>query len=386
VIQRSDQPDPDLTSWAHTLTTHILSACDPEHLTTQALTIHNTLLPNQPTHILAFGKAALPMTRSVRAHLGTRFQRATILAPTNTPTPPDDTIQLFHVEHPTPTQANINATNQLLHHARSIPNDHAVIVNISGGGSAHLCLPKPPHTLDDIIRTTTELNARGATIHELNAARSQLEQLKSGGLGRILAHLRVHALVLSDVIGNDLRTIASGPLIADDLDIPHTIVGSNTNAIDALTEALGATIIHTERDVVGDARDRAEALARQVRSARVGEAVVMGGETTVDARSASGTGGPVCECVVAASLVLARESGFRWRAIGIATDGVDGPGGACAGVLDDSIMRADGAMDRAAHALDAHDTLGFLNTVGAAIMTGPTGTNVNDVIALVRTG
>ena len=386
MIHLADHLDPDLRDWARARTAAVLAACNPQRLTTRSLTTHNTLLPDRPTHILAFGKASLAMTQSVRAHLGTRFVRATILAPTNTPVPPDHAMQLFHVEHPTPTQANINATQHLLDHAHSIPTNHAVVVNITGGGSAHHCLPKPPHTLADIVRTTTELNARGASIHELNAARSKLEQLKSGGLARRLAHLTSCALVLSDVIGNDPAVIASGPMFAPDVPVPHTIVGSNADAIDAVIGSLGAQVIHTERDVTGGARQRAGALARRLLSGAVGDAVVMGGETTVDTHGAAGIGGPVCECVVAAALVLARESGFSWRAIGIATDGVDGPAKVCGGVLDDSIMRTDGATERAARALDAHDTLGFLESVGGSIVTGATGTNVNDVIALVRTG
>lgn len=393
MIHLAEQLDPHLRDWARALTAAVLSACNPEHLTTRALA--QVSLPDQPTHILAFGKASVAMTHAVRAHLGDRFIRATVLCPKPAAQSaaqnaevisPGNHAQLFHVEHPTPTQANINATRALLDHAHSIPTDHAVVVCISGGGSAHLCLPKPPHTLDDIIRTTNELNARGASIHELNAARSKLEQLKSGGLAHHLAHLNSHALVLSDVIGNDPAVIASGPMFAPDVPVPHTIVGSNADAIGAMTDALGATIIRIERDAVGDARQRAEALARRLLSAQVGDAVVMGGETTVDTHGATGVGGPVCECVVGAALVLARESGFSWRAIGIATDGVDGPAKVCGGVLDDSIMAAEGAIERAARALDAHDTLGFLESVGASIVTGATGTNVNDVIALVRTG
>jgi len=362
----------------------VLDACDPRPRVAGALR-DDPIPPGVPVHVLAFGKASVSMARGVLDACPGREITGVVLAPLelaiNAGLP--QSITVFPADHPLPTARNTDAARALAEHAASIPRDHACVVCVSGGGSAHLCLPRDGVTLDEIIDTTRTLNARGATIDELNAARTDLEQLKGGGLARILGAVRtIRVLAVSDVIGGDPRVIASGPMMRDDPPT-HTIVLSNTDAVNAAADALGAFApgsIERLNAITGDAHVAGRRLAESLAAPGVG-AVVMGGETTVDAARADGIGGPVTETISAAAVHLVRAGDTNWSIVGFATDGIDGPTDAAGGALDSGM---DLDPDRLARAVERHDTLGELDRIGAAIRTGPTGTNVNDIIALWR--
>ncbi len=372
----------------------VLHACDPGIALKKR---YHSPAHTRPTHILAFGKASIPMTHAAIERLGSRFARATVLAPPALcarASFKSGSIELLPADHPLPTQRNIDAARTLAEHARSIPYDHNAMVLISGGGSAMLCAPKPRVTLDQIIETTDRLLRSGAPIAEINAARARLETLKGGGLARLLAHVhRTHAYVLSDVIGDDLRTIASGPLI-DSLPprIPHTIIAGNDTAIDAAC----AWSAHREiecvsagRRVVGSASDEGRALARALIDppipAPIGVclAVCLGGEPTVDTGDATGIGGPALELALAGAVELSK-SALNWSIITLTTDGVDGPTDAAGAIITRDMLRDPELIAAAQTALAQHNALPVCDTLGATIRTGPTGTNVNDIALAIR--
>lgn len=368
----------------------VLGASDPKRSFTQHFD------PNaftRPTHILAFGKAAVPMTNVAIECLGSNFARATVIS-----TPElclqtqfkDKFVELLAADHPLPTHRNIDAAISLIAHAKSIPNDHQGLVLISGGGSALLCSPRQFITLEHIIETTDALLRSGAPIQEINAARSKLETLKAGGLASLLEHVaQIDAFVLSDVIGDDLSIIASGPLV-DRIPptINHTIIANNQSALDALcawTTYENIDLVHTHHDSVGYANDEGRRLARELIDSTHTPpiAVCLGGEPTVDTTGTTGTGGPILELALSCAQELA-QTDFRWTIITFATDGIDGPTDAAGAIITNDMMNTPNAKSHVQIALQEHNALPMCDMLGATIRTGPTGTNVNDIALAIR--
>jgi hydroxypyruvate reductase len=271
-------------------------------------------------------------------------------------------------------------------------------------------------TLAHLRDITTTLLRGGATIHELNAVRARLSTFKAGGLLAALGHSNVHNLIISDVLGDNLETIASGPTVpprvelsaedvlarygvaaplpdvaAVNLDEPHTTIIANVStALDGAADAaqsLGYQPFVLARGIEGEARDVAGTLAEIVADTARGRTdfkrpvcLLAGGETTVTVRG-DGRGSCNTESALAAAL---RIEGLSSPAIGcLATDGDDGLTGAAGGIVDGATIVA-ANRNAARLALDANDSFTFLERVGAAWGLGPTGTNVNDLfIALV---
>ena len=323
--------------------------------------------------------------------------------------------------------------------ARGLGRDDLLLVLLSGGASALLPSPAEGVTLEDKARTTALLLRAGATIHELNAVRKHLSRLKGGGLARAAFPARVATLVLSDVVGDDLSTIASGPTVPDPTtfadalavlrrrgvlesvpgavrarleagaagELPETpkpgeaafrraatqIVGSNRLSVAAAAREarrLGLRPLVLTTRLEGEAREVARVLVAILRecveSSRPAAAPVCllaGGETTVTVRG-DGQGGRNQELAVAAAQALA---GFPVPAVvaSLATDGIDGASDAAGGIADDtSTARAASlGLAPAAAFVEASDTRNYLGPLGDLIVTGPTGTNVVDVVTLL---
>ncbi len=371
----------------------VLKALDPQ----TALAKHfDPTIFTRPTHILAFGKASIPMTNAAIACLGDRFARATVIstpqlcAQTQFKNP---LVELLPADHPLPSRRNIDAANRLIEHAKSIPSNHQALILISGGGSALLCAPRDGITLEHIIQITNTLLKAGAPIQEINRARSKLETLKAGGLANILDHVaQADAFVLCDVIGDDrsttLQTIASGPVAVPSIN--HTIIASNQTVLDTLIAWLARqhiNLVDTQRQAIGPAADLGKALARKLINSNPHPpfAACLGGEPTVDtttSTSTQGSGGPMLELALAGALELARTD-FRWTIITFATDGIDGPTDAAGAIITSDMLTPD-RLEHIGIALDAHNTLPMCDLLGATIRTGQTGTNVNDLAIAIR--
>lgn len=370
----------------------VLNATDPS----SALRKHYN--PNdftRPTHILAFGKAAISMTNAAMECLGDRFARATVI------TSPalcaqaefkNKFIELLPAHHPFPIQQNIDSTNRLIEHAQSIPDDHQALVLISGGTSAMLCSPKPGVALDEIVQTTKRLLNAGESIHTLNSARSKLETLKAGGLADLLKDVaRTDAFVLSDVIGDDPATIGSGPVFQSrNKTIKHTNIANNQTAVDALCawmikKHIEPTQIH--RNITSHASEIGNRIAQELiasdRASTTPIAVCAGGEPTVDTANASGIGGPMLELALACAAKLSSVD-FRWTIITLATDGIDGPTDAAGAIITHNMISVSETIIQVQDALANHDALTMCDTLHATIRTGPTGTNVNDIALAIR--
>ncbi|HEV8255291.1 MAG TPA: DUF4147 domain-containing protein [Vicinamibacteria bacterium] len=387
--------------------------------------------------LVAAGKAASAMARAAEQILGPAVSDSLAVDVS-------DRISLARTRrqlagHPVPDEAGQRAADEVEALARGLGAEDLLLLLLSGGASALLPAPAEGLTLDDKARTTTALLRAGASIGELNAVRKHLSRLKGGGLARTAAPARIACLALSDVVGDDPSTIASGPVVPDPttyrtaLEVlggkdvremvpaavrrhleagaggerPETpkpgdplfrrvafdIVGSNrlsvaAAAAEARRQGLRPLVLTTRLE--GEAREVARALVAVLREcveegrpAACPVCLLAGGETTVTV-TGPGHGGRNQELVVAAAESLAAFPGPAVVA-SLATDGIDGNSDAAGGVADERTLARAQAMGLAPPSifLAENDTRSFLGPLGDLIVTGPTGTNVMDLTALL---
>lgn len=310
-----------------------------------------------------------------------------------------------------PTPAVVTATREILGLLAGLGSRDVAIAVVTGGGSALLEAPREGVSLTDTIALTERLAAAGADIATLNAARRELSAVKAGGLARACNAGRLLVLVLSDVIGDDLEVIASGPCMPGSPTTPpgswttprgcrveHVLLGGNATAVDAAAHAargLGyrVTVRHAAPGAVTQAP--AETIGRRLAAEALAAAgsgplaIVEGGEATVTVPTEHGVGGRNQQTVLAA-IDAVRGSGSAWPAdvllASVGTDGEDGPTNAAGASADAGIVAAITAANldvpRALVRCDAHP---LLAAAGGLVITGPTGTNVADVrLVLVR--
>lgn len=387
--------------------------------------------------VLAFGKASVEMAQTAADVLqanatSSRIVEALVVGvPERLPSSGiAANIRFLPADHPLPTQRNIEAAKAVLGFVEANADGDTLLVMISGGGSAHLCWPDSELTLEDLREVTRGLQRAGADIYELNAVRKHCERLKGGRLGAALTRGRGTALVVSDVIGDRLDVISSGPMVpdestfADAMDVLNTHLRATGSAVDAVRRHLERGLEHRlpetpkpgeatpfaieHRIVASNAtllRKLPEWLEREgvhadVREAQTGDsqhiargvarwlvehaegprrALVVGGEWTVRAESGDGVGGPSLELALATALQV--ENLPEVAVLAYATDGIDGPTDAAGAIVDGQTalrIRRAGVDPHAA--LDRHDSLTALGAAGAVIRTGPTGTNLNHVV------
>ena len=338
-------------------------------------------------------------------------------------------IELNQATHPIPGENGLAGSRRILEIAQAAGPRDLVICLISGGASALLPLPASGVTLEDKQKVTGLLLACGATIHEINAVRKHLSAIKGGRLAQAVHPAALLTLVLSDVIGDDLSVIGSGPTVPDpstfadalailakfDLleKIPPgvravldaakqespkpggavfkksqtIIVGSNRLAIEAaakMASRLGYRPLVLSTTIEGETREVAAMhveIAREVRAS--GQPVIApacllsGGETTVTLRG-KGKGGRNQEFALAASLRLASVPNALVLSAG--TDGTDGPTVAAGAFASSETLARAAALGMAPHEyLDRNDSFSFFEKLGDLLITGPTNTNVMDV-------
>lgn len=395
-----------------------------------------------PCKLLAFGKASVPMAAEAARKLGSDLAAGLVVtAPELVRDPRLSGLSLgvHAADHPLPTPINLAAAHAVERFAHSCAPDETLLVLISGGGSAHLTLPAEGVSLDDLARVTDLLQRAGATINELNTVRKHCERLKGGRLAAMCPAARIVSLVLSDVMGDPLDVIASGPASPDPttyagaLNVLHRrgltaaaprvrawlergaaglepetpkpgdaafakcsskIIANNDTAVDAAAAELvklGYGVEEIRRRVEGEARDAGFGLAaRAIAARRSGSrgpvALLLGGEPTVRVDVASGIGGPSQELALAAAREIDAVAGITIAAF--STDGRDGPTDAAGAIVDAATAgRVRARRLDAAAALRDHDSHAALDAAGDLVRTGPTGTNVNHIaMALVDPG
>jgi hydroxypyruvate reductase len=334
--------------------------------------------------------------------------------------------------HPIPDARSLYAGEQVLEFVSSLKEDDTLVCLISGGGSALMTAPYV--SLEDLQTLTSLLLSSGARIDEINVLRRQLDRVKGGGLAGA-TKAKIISLILSDVIGNPLEAIASGPTTPDpttrkdaltilkkyDLDqqvpnsilnflesgsslqpqgsskiqgqvlgldgIQNIIIGDNKLAAQAALEQAELEGFHAEiltDGLQGEAREVGQNLAHRLRVSISAKprpcCLIAGGETTVKIKG-EGKGGRNQELALAALPVL---SGLqKVILVALATDGDDGPTDAAGAVVtDDSAQRAESLGLDATSYLSRNDSYPFFEALGDLLKTGPTGTNVNDLVFL----
>ncbi len=353
-------------------------------------------------------------------------------------------VQIVEASHPLPNEAGVAAGRQILALAEQASADDLVIVLLSGGGSALLVAPAPGLTLADLQAMTDALLASGADIREINCLRKHCSAVKGGQLARAVAPATLLTLVLSDVVGSPLDAIASGPtvpdsttwadawaiverydlvaklpasivarlhdglagkiaetpkpddpLFLDEAYAPQTVVVADNRvaaeAAAAQASALGFQPLLLTTFLEGEAREVARvvvALAKEICASGQPIAppacLILGGETTVTLSENPGRGGRNQTLALAAALEIdgAQRSGLdNVTIVSLATDGTDGPTDSAGGLVDSSTLargRAQG-LDARDH-LRRHDAYPFLAATHDLLLTGPTQTNVNDLI------
>jgi glycerate-2-kinase len=378
-------------------------------------------IPTGRVVVLGLGKAAAAMARGLADALPDLQLTGVIATPVPGEAPPG--LEVVRGAHPVPDAASASAGNALLRAAAGAGADDLVVALVSGGGSACAEVPAPGLGIDDIARATEALLASGAPIGEVNVVRRRLSLLKGGGLARAAAPAAVVTLVLSDVVGNDLPTIAGGPTIPDpngidvalgvlrsrDLRIdlppkvpkclrgapsgggfdrgPVVLVGDGSRAAEgarAAADRLGIRAHIVETALEGEAREVGRHLAGDGRAAPGPGMLVHAGETTVTV-TGEGTGGRNQEVALAAGIELEGTAGILVASVG--TDGIDGPTDAAGAVGDGgTVARGRSVGLEARRSLAANDSHSYLTATGDVLVTGPTGTNVGDVMVVYRTG
>jgi hydroxypyruvate reductase len=352
-------------------------------------------------------------------------------------TVPTRRVRLLEAGHPVPDERGAEAARQIHALAESAGPDDVVLVLVSGGGSALTPAPVPPITLGDKQAMTRLLLAAGATINQLNAIRKHSSLLKGGQLARAAAPAHVEALLLSDVVGDPLDVIASGPTtpdastFAEALDIldrfalrrraprsivqrleagargelpetpkpgdpvfarvRNTVIGNNALVVEAAAaraREIGFTPHVLTRSFEGEARQMARQFVEMARAIQAGRGpvtppacVIAGGETTVTVRG-RGRGGRCQEFALAAALDMEGLRNVVMLAAG--TDGTDGPTDAAGAMVDgDSAARARARGSDPVASLAENDSHDLLVGTGDLVVTGPTNTNLLDLYLAV---
>ncbi len=403
-----------------------LSAAAPAEAVRRHLSPAN-LQDAERVFIVGAGKAGVAMAQAAAGLAGSRLAGGVVAIPHSSRLASDiSPLAFLPAGHPKPDEGSLRAGQAMAELLADVTERDRVLALISGGGSALLELPVAGVTLAELQTITDQLLRSGATINDFNCVRKHLSRLKGGGLARLAAPARLLTLILSDVIGDPLDVIASGPTVPDPTTVDdarsilkrhniisgladsfretpkpgdsifervtHCLIGSNTLARDAAAQAgrvSGFRVELPDHIVQGEAREWGAALARatlsRISDLRQGEALALiyGGETTVTVKG-HGVGGRNQELVLAAAIAL-DGAPRRVMVASFGTDGVDGPTPAAgATATPESIARARALGLDPQAMLENNDSHSFFSALGDCILTGPTGTNVNDLaIALI---
>jgi glycerate 2-kinase len=389
--------------------------------------------------VIGAGKAGAPMAAAVAAMVGERLNVGVVVVKHGHTLDDSSTagpIEIVEAGHPIPDRAGLCGARRIADLLHDTTERDLIICLLSGGGSALMTLPVYGISLADLQALTQILLGCGATINEVNTIRKHISQLKGGQLARLASPATVVSLVLSDVVGDPLDVIASGPTVPDPTtfgdawavldhygvvdDVPpsiaghltaglhgvvadtpkpgdplfsrvhNVVVGSNrlaAHAAAAEAERLGFATVLLTTFLEGEAREVGKVIAGLVKGLASGEmthltrpaCLIAGGETTVTLSGKGGQGGRNQEMALAAALALNGWSDVLVACL--ATDGSDGPTDAAGAFADGATVARAAELDLDAQLfLSRHDAYRFFKQMGDLIVTGPTRTNVNDLI------
>ncbi len=420
----------------------VLKAADPRNAMTRLIHRHGEIVDiagqqydlsrYRNVFIVGAGKAAARMAQAIETLLSDRITGGAVIVKYGSSLPTQK-IEVLEAGHPVPDRQGLEATAKIIGLLRKIDELDLIICLISGGGSALLSCPQEGLSLQDKQETTELLLRCGARIQEINAVRKHISQVKGGGLARIAYPATVVTLILSDVIGDSIESIASGPTAPDSStfadcveileryglrnqmpravrellekgmrgELPETarkgdaifanmayvVIGNNHTATYAAKEKASELGYHScilSSCIEGEAREAALfhiAIAKEVlnRGEPIGRpaCLISGGETTVTVRG-KGVGGRNQEFALAAALAI--EGLETVAVLSAGTDGTDGPTDAAGGLVDGmTIRRARRKGLDPWEYLKRNDSYPLLSATEDLLLTGPTFTNVMDL-------
>ena len=375
-------------------------------------------------YIVAIGKAAWTMAKTASDFLGDRLEKGIVVTKYDHSQGPLPRIDIYEAGHPVSDENTISATHECVELARGLTERDELLFLVSGGGSALFEKPLDGLTLEDFKDVTTQLLASGADIVEMNMVRKRFSSVKAGRFAQLAAPAPVFAVILSDVLGDKLDSIASGPAVPDKssvedaqrvvekyklklsdtqrkymlvetpkeiTNVKTAITGSVRTLCESAAKTAGelgytplvlTTIMNCEASEAGRLLS---AIAADTQSGRNSFtkpcAIIAGGETVVTLKG-GGKGGRNQELALAAAKGIAGLDETLVFSLG--SDGTDGPTDAAGGIVDGKTaarLKEHGLdIDKALADNDAYHTLGAVNGL---IVTGPTGTNVNDVTVIL---
>jgi len=425
---------------------YALNVVDPKQLMKSKLSLKNSILKVdghsfdlkefKNVYVIGGGKASGSMAETLEQNLGKYITNGIVNIPCGSKHK-TEIIKLHEASHPIPDESGVEGTHRMLKIAEQAKKEDLVICLISGGGSSLMPLPRDGITINDKRKITNALLKCGATINEINTVRKHISDFKGGWLAKKAYPATVLNLILSDVVGDPLDFVASGPTVPDSTTfseaikvlkkyglwdkaaasikkvlssgekglIPETpkandkafkevynvIIGNNRFASLAVREQLRSAGLNTlllTSTMEGEARHVGVMLASIAREVALSgnpvpkpAGIIAGGETTVTV-TGKGLGGRNQEISLAAALKMGDMDGVVVASL--STDGVDGPTDAAGAIADGKTMlRAAEMSVNPEEFLAENDSYNFFSKLGDLIFTGPTGTNVNDVSIIV---
>jgi glycerate 2-kinase len=424
---------------------HAINSVEPKQLIKRSIRVENGCLQIgsclfklskfKNIYVVGGGKAGASMSQAIEEIIGSQLTAGVVNIPYGSGQK-TSIIELNEASHPIPDESGVKGTKRIMAIAEQAEKDDLIISLISGGGSSLMTLPVEGITLDDKRTVTDLLLKSGASITEINIVRKHLSAFKGGWLAKKAFPATVLNFILSDVIGDPLYSIASGPTVPDpstflqakqvlekynlwssapfsvrnvltngekgllketpktgDLafrNVHNKIIGNNKTATLAAVHCFNSKGLNTlllAENLVGEARDVGRSIANFANSALDLESiskplgVIMGGETTVTVK-AKGLGGRNQELALSAALHLRMDR--ECVIASLSTDGIDGPTDAAGAIVDNYTLK-----EAKAHGLDpyefleANDSYHFFSMLGDLAFTGATGTNVNDISVIV---
>lgn len=370
-----------------------------------------------PVTLFAIGKAGWRMARAAYDALGAaQVRQGVVITKYQHSEGSIGNLEIYEAAHPVPDENGVAAARRAMDMAQSLTSADTAILLISGGGSALFECPYAGVTLSDIADITRQLLACGADISEINCLRKRLSAVKGGRFAQLLSPAKLFTIVLSDVLGDPVDVIASGPAHPDQstcaqaqeivqkyrlllspaaqealhIETPKALSGIETviaGNVRLLCEAaareaqcLGYTAEIMDTALSCEAREAGAMIAAHAVTAQAPCAMIWGGETIVHLHG-HGKGGRNQEVALGAAQTLAGQANACVLAAG--SDGTDGPTDAAGGLVDGAFFAQAGAQ-AIAQSLADNNAYPLLKQHDALLITGPTGTNVNDLYMLLK--
>lgn len=376
-------------------------------------------------YLVAIGKAAWTMAKAAHEELGARIKKGIVITKYEHSGGDIPGMEIIEAGHPLSDENTILGTQKAVELAESLGENDELLFLISGGGSALFEKPLPGITLDDIVGVNSQLLASGADIVEINMIRKRLSSVKAGRFAQIAAPAKVFTIVLSDVLGDRLDSIASGPAAPDmstaedarkvvekyklnitpamkellDTETPkstdnvETVITGSVSTLCASAaksaEELGYTpyiLCSNLNCEASEAGRMAASMAAEINngSGRISSpcVIILGGETVVHLKG-TGKGGRNQELALWAAVGIAGLEDVLVFSVG--SDGTDGPTDAAGAIVDgETVSQLKAKGINVQKVLDNNDSYNALKAVDKLIITGPTGTNVNDITVILH--